>query len=117
MKRILVWQITVLAVIAGLSLVLAGERGLWSALAGSAVYLLPSAGAVLLLKLFAGNAYLQSRAFVAGEVLKVILSLVLMLIVFVVWHQSLAFIPFLIGLLGVSHFVFLVLLRVKDYGR
>lgn len=55
--------------------------------------------------------------FVFGEILKVVLSLLSMLAVFAVWHQSLVFAPFLMGLLGVSHLVFLVLLRVKDYGR
>ena len=45
------------------------------------------------------------------------LSLALMLLFFAVWHQSLVFLPFLFGLFSVSHLVFLVLLRVKDYGR
>lgn len=67
-------------------------------------------------KTFQGNPFLQSRMFVFGEILKVMLSLLSMLAVFAIWHQSLVFVPFLMGLLGVSHLVFLVLLRV-DYGR
>ena len=55
--------------------------------------------------------------FVGGEVLKVVLSLLSMFAMFSIWHQSLVFAPFLMGLIGVSHLVFLVLLRVKHYGR
>ena len=54
---------------------------------------------------------------VGGEVLKVVLSLVSMSVVFAIWHRSLVFYPFLLAFLGVSHLVFLVLLRVKHYGR
>ena len=63
------------------------------------------------------NPLYHGKAFIIGEVLKVVLSLVMMLAVFMVWHQSLIFFPFLFGLLGVSHLVFLVSLRVKHYGR
>lgn len=55
--------------------------------------------------------------FIFGEVLKVVLSLVFMLIIFSIFHKTLDFFPFLLGLLSVSHLVFLVLLRVKNYGR
>lgn len=55
--------------------------------------------------------------FIFGEVLKVVLSLVFMLIIFSIFHETLDFFPFLLGLLSVSHLVFLVLLRVKNYGR
>ncbi|QEY23795.1 ATP synthase subunit I [Neisseria animalis] len=117
MTRILISQAGVLFAISILSALFAGGRGFWSALAGGLTYLIPTLIAVLLLKLFKNNPYLRSRMMVVGEVLKITLSLVLMLAVFAVWHDSLAFLPFFCGLLGVSHLVFLVLLRVKDYGR
>ena len=44
--------------------------------------------------------------FIGGEVLKVVLSLVSMLVVFAIWHRSLVFYPFLLAFLGVSHLVF-----------
>lgn len=117
MKHILILQVVVLSAVSFLSAVFAGVGGFWSAVAGGVSYLIPSSIAVLLLKLFKHNAHLRSRAFVFGEVLKVVLSLVFMLVIFAFWHQSLVFLPFFFGLLGVSHLVFLVLLRVKDYGR
>lgn len=117
MKQILILQVVVLFAVSVLSALFAGQSGFWSAFAGGASYFIPSSIAVLLLKLFKNNPYLQSRMFVFGEVLKVVLSLVLMLAVFAVWHESLVFFPFFFGLLGVSHLVFFVLLRVKDYGR
>ena len=94
-----------------------GGRGFWAALAGGASLLIPTGGGGLLLRLLKNRPYLQSRMFMAGEALKVMLSLALMLSFFAVWHQSLVFLPFLFGLFSVSHLVFLVLLRVKHYGR
>lgn len=117
MKQILILQILVLTAVALISAVFSGLAGFWSAVAGGFSYLLPSVFAVLLLKLSKRNPLYHGKAFIIGEVLKVVLSLVMMLAVFMVWHQSLIFFPFLFGLLGVSHLVFLVSLRVKHYGR
>ena len=117
MKQILILQVIVLLAVSVLSAIIVGKSGFWSALVGGITYLIPSSIAVLLLKLVKNNPYLQSRMFIFGEVLKVVLSLVLMLIVFAIWHESLVFLPFFFGLLGVSHLVFLYYLRVKDYGR
>ena len=117
MTRILLLQAGVLLAISMMSALISGAHGFWSALAGGLTYLIPTLIAVLLLRLFQGNPHVQSRMLIAGEVLKIMLSLVFMLIVFVVWHDTLAFLPFFFGLFGVSHLVFLVLLRVKNYGR
>lgn len=117
MKQILILQILVLTAVALISAAFSGLAGFWSAIAGGFSYLIPSAFAVLLLKLSNRNPLYHGKAFIIGEVLKVVLSLVMMLAVFMVWHQSLIFFPFLFGLLGVSHLVFLVSLRVKHYGR
>ncbi len=117
MNQILVYQIIVLLIISVLNAVFAGVDGFWSSVAGGVCYLVPSSIAVLLLKFSKRNPLYHGKAFIIGEILKVVLSLVMMLAVFAVWHQSLIFFPFLFGLLSVSHFVFLVLLRVKHYGR
>lgn len=117
MKKILISQIVVLVIVSILSGVLSGLDGILSALLGGVVYIIPSFFSVLLLKFFNNTPQVQGKAFIIGEVLKVVLSLVLMLLVFVFWHHSLVFIPFLLGLLSVSHLVFLVFLRVKDYGK
>ncbi|WP_029609736.1 ATP synthase subunit I [Neisseria sicca] len=117
MNQILVYQAVVLFIISALSAVFAGVNGFWSSVVGGICYLAPSSIAVLVLKLSKCNPLYHGKAFIIGEVLKVVLSLVMMLAVFMVWHQSLIFLPFLFGLLSVSHLVFLVLLRVKHYGR
>ena len=118
MNQILVYQVVVLLIISALSAVFAGLNGFWSSVVGGICYLVPSSLAVLLLTLSKCNPLYHGKVFIIGEVLKVVLSLVMMLAVFMVWYQSLIFFPFLFGLLGVSHLVFLlVLLRVKHYGR
>ena len=117
MNQILVYQAVVLFIISALSAVFAGVNGFWSSVVGGICYLAPSSIAVLLLKLSKCNPLYHGKAFIAGEVLKVVLSLVMMLAVFMVWHQSVIVFPFLFGMLGVSQLVVLVVLRVKHYGR
>ena len=117
MKQIIILQFAVLSVCSLVSLVIWGYSGFLSAIGGGLSYLLPTLIAVLLLKLFSGDPFPQSRMYVFGEILKVVLSLLSMFAMFSIWHQSLVFAPFLMGLISVSHLVFLVLLRVKDYGR
>ena len=117
MNQIVPLQVIVLLIISVVCALFSGLPGFLSDFAGGFSYILPTLVAVLLLKFSLRNPDLQSSMFIGGEVLKVVLSLVMMLAVFAVWHQSLIFFPFLFGLLGVSHLVFLVLLRVKHYGR
>ncbi len=117
MKKILLLQLAALTATASISALFAGAGGFWSAVAGGLCYLLPSAVAVLLLRFFESYPQMAAQGFLLGEGLKVALSLVLMLVVFVFWHESLVFIPFLAGLLAVSHLVFLAFLRVQHYGK
>ena len=58
------------------------EEDFWSALAGGASYLIPTVAAVLLLRLLKNRPYLQSRMFMAGEALKVMLSFGVDVVVF-----------------------------------
>ncbi|OSI15161.1 ATP synthase subunit I [Neisseria dumasiana] len=117
MNKILYVQLAALAIIAFVCAVVSGESGFWSALAGGLNYLLPSAAAVLLLKLFKPYPHLAGKIFLFGEGLKVMLALVLMIVTFAIWHETLKFLPYIAGLFVVSHLVFLALLRVRDYGR
>lgn len=117
MNKIVRAQFAALAVTAVLCALVSGSSGFWSALAGGASYLLPSAVAVLLLKIFRPYPQWAGKIFMLGEGLKVMLALVLMLAVFAVWHETLKFLPFITGLFVVSHLVFLTLLRVRNYGR
>ena len=117
MKKILLLQLAALVLVALGCFLVAGSSGWWSALAGGLCYWLPSALAVLLLKIFKPYPQMAAKGFLLGESLKVALSLVLMLAVFAVWHETLAFIPLLLGLFAVSHLVFLAFLRVRHYGK
>ena len=118
MNQILVYQIIVLLIISVLSAVFAGVDGFWSSVAGGVCYLVPSSIAVLLLKFSKRNPLYHGKAFIIGEILKVVLSLVMMLAVFAVWHQSLIFLSVLVRIARCQSIsFFLVLLRVKHYGR
>ena len=117
MNQIVPLQVIVLLIISVVCALFSGLPGFLSAFAGGFSYILPTQFAVLLLKFSRRNPDLQSSMFIGGEVLKVVLSLVSMSVVFAIWHRSLVFYPFLLAFLGVSHLVFLVLLRVKHYGR
>ncbi|MBF0803095.1 MULTISPECIES: ATP synthase subunit I [Neisseria] len=117
MNQIVYAQLSALAAVAVLCALIGGSGGFWSALAGGLSYLLPSAVAVLLLKIFRLYPQWAGKIFLLGEGLKVMLALVLMLIVFTIWHETLQFLPFIAGLFVVSHLVFLALLRVGNYGR
>ena len=117
MNQIVPLQVIVLLIISVVCALFSGLPGFLSALAGGFSYILPTLVAVLLLKFSRRNPNLQSSMFIGGEVLKVVLSLVSMLVVFAIWPRSLVFYPFLLAFLSVSHLVFLVLLRVKHYGR
>ena len=70
MKQILILQILVLAAVALISAAFSGLAGFWSAVAGGFSYLIPSAFAVLLLKLSKCNPLYHGKAFIIGEVLK-----------------------------------------------
>lgn len=117
MNKILYAQSAALAATVAVFAAAGGSSSFWSALAGGLSYLLPSATAVLLLKLFRPHPQWAGKIFLLGEGLKIMLALVLMLVVFAIWHETLKFLPFISGLFVVSHLVFLALLRVRDYGR
>lgn len=95
-----------------------GKIAAISAVLGGAVYIVPTLAAVLFLKIL--NSHLNARwagiGFIVAEILKMILALLLLILVFV-YYPKLQFIPFFLALLTVSHFVFLILLKVYRYGK
>ncbi|OSI11939.1 ATP synthase subunit I [Neisseria canis] len=117
MSKILILQAGVLLVVSAISGVVGGVDSLLSALAGGLCYLLPSSVTVLVLKLFKPYPKFAGYGFLLGEGLRIVLALIMMLVVFAIWHQVLVFIPFLFGLLAVSHVVFLVFWKVQRYGK
>ena len=70
MKQIIILQFAVLSVCSLVSLVIWGYSGFLSAIGGGLSYLLPTLVAVLLLKLFSGDPFLQSRMYIFGEIFK-----------------------------------------------
>lgn len=89
---------------------------MYSLLIGGFCYILPTLSAVLLLNLLKDKPALAGGGFLLAEGLKTVLALLMMIAVFAL-YRDIRFIPFFIGLIGVSHFVFLILLRVHRYGK
>lgn len=117
MGKILILQAGVLLIVSAILGVVGGIPASLSALAGGLCYLVPSSVTVLVLRLFNPYPKFAGYGFLLGEGLRIVLALVMMLIVFAIWHQTLVFIPFLFGLLAVSHVVFLVFWKVQRYGK
>ena len=117
MNQIVPLQVIVLLIISVVCALFSGLPGFLSALAGGFSYILPTLVAVLLLKFSPTKSRSAKfdvywrRGFKSSAVAGIYVGR------FCVWHRSLVFYPFLLAFLGVSHLVFLVLLRVKHYGR
>lgn len=116
MRKILLIQSAALLVVVAISAAW-GRQAAVSALLGGLCYLLPNALAVLILNILKPYPQYAAKGWLAGEGLKIALSVVLMLSVFVFWQHQLKFIPFFVGLLIVSQAVFLAILRVQRYGK
>ena len=67
MKQILILQILVLTAVALISAAFSGLAGFWSAVAGGFSYLIPSAFAVLLLKLSKCNPCIMVKRSLLGK--------------------------------------------------
>ena len=117
MIKILIFQAIGLAVVAMFSGILAGMPAFWSAVAGGLSYLVPTAVAILFLSFLKPYPQMAAKGLLIGEGLKIVLALIIMLLVFYVWHQQLMFIPFILGLIVVSQLVFLVSWKVQRYGK
>lgn len=117
MGNVLLLQAVALLLVVFVSGSVKGVEAAYSALAGGASYLLPSFIMMLVLKFFKPYPKLAGYGFFLGEGLRIVLSMAIMLVVFFMWYQELHFIPFLLGLLVVSHIVFLVFWKVNRYGK
>lgn len=111
MNKILFWQAGLLASLVLLFAVFLGGTAAWSVFWGGFCYGLPTLLAILLLNFFRSHPRWAAISFLWGESLKVILSIVLMVGVF--WfYPALAWLPFLLGLLSVSHVVFFMIWKM-----
>lgn len=88
----------------------------YSLFLGGVSYMLPTALSVLILKILRPYPQLAGSALIGVEILKIVLTLIAMLLTFY-FYGSLQFIPYFLGLLSVSHLVFLVYLKVHRYGK
>ncbi|MDO5059634.1 MAG: ATP synthase subunit I [Neisseria sp.] len=117
MLKIILLQVLLSAAAVVLCGLFAGGRAAYSASAGALCYLIPSIITALVLNFFRRYPELAGYGFIFGEGLRIVLALALMVGVFVLYAQSLMFLPFLIGLLAASHVFFIVFWKVKPYGK
>ncbi|MDO4696349.1 MAG: ATP synthase subunit I [Neisseria sp.] len=117
MLKIILLQILLGSVAVGISGIFGGSKAAGSALLGGLSYLLPSVVAALILNISRRYPELSGYGFILGEGLRIVLALVFMVCVFAVYAENLAFLPFLFGLLVVSHVFFIVFWKVKSHGR
>lgn len=109
-------QFITIAVLSCMAWMFGGKQIFWSMLLGGFCYIVPTALAVSVLSFLKKQPALAGAGFLIAEGLKTVLALFLMIAVFV-FYRDIKFIPFFIGLLSVSHFVFLLFLRVYHHGR
>lgn len=117
MLKIILLQILLGAVAVGVSGMFGGSDAARSALLGGLCYLLPSIVAALILNFSRRYPELAGYGFILGEGLRIVLALILMVCVFLAYAENLMFLPFLFGLLAVSHVFFIVFWKVKSHGR
>ena len=111
MTKIIIWQAGLFAILVAAFGVLLGANAALSCLLGGLCYLLPTTLAILLLNFFRSRARWAAISFLWGESLKVMLSIMLMVGVF--WfYPALEWLPFLLGLLSVSHVVFFMIWKL-----
>ncbi|XXQ67956.1 ATP synthase subunit I [Neisseriaceae bacterium B1] len=93
-----------------------GVQAAYSLGLGAACYVIPTALAVIFLKFLKPYPAMVGMGFIVSEGLKIVLALILLVAV-VILYKSLQFLPFFVGLLAVSHLVFLFFLKVHRYGK
>lgn len=116
MNKLPASQMVVLAVLVLLAYVLGGENWAISLLLGGLSYVLPTGLAVYLVHCLKPYPQLAGVAFIVSASLKIVLALILMVSTFFI-YPNLHFLSFFIGLLAVSHLVFLLFLKVYRHGR
>lgn len=117
MNKLILLQAAVLAVLSAAAWLVCSDAHIAaSLLLGGLSYVVPTAVAVLFLNLLKPYPAFAGAGFIFSEGLKIVLSLVCLVSVFLL-YADLRFIPYFIGLLAVSHLVFLLFLKVHRYGK
>lgn len=116
MNKLFYGQIIALSICVLLAYGMADKRFMLSVLLGGLSYMLPTMVAICIIKMSKPYPKMAGVAFIGSVGLKIILALILMVSAFIFYPQ-LHFLSFFVGLLAVSHFVFLFFLKVYRYGR
>ncbi|MBH5330086.1 ATP synthase subunit I [Eikenella sp. S3360] len=113
-----IWlQLAVTVMLVAVFWVFSGAAAAESAALGCLCYLLPTVLAVLVLRFLRRFPKWRDGAFWIGEGLKIVLAVVLMTLVFVFYRQRIVFVPFILGLIAVSHAVLLIFWKARKYGQ
>lgn len=107
-------QFVVLLVVSGFAGLVSFQAAL-SALLGGLSYILPTVISVLVLRILQQSQW-SGLGFLVSECLKIVLACILMLLSFL-FYREVNFIAYFLGMLSVSHLIFLFFLRVHCYGK
>ncbi len=116
MRVIVQLQMATLVIFSVLFALVKGQNSVISLWLGGASYVIPTTLSVFILEFLKPYPTLSGVGFIVAESLKIVLALILMTLI-VVLYPHIQFLPFFIGLLLVSHVVFLFYLRVHRYGK
>lgn len=115
MHTILILQIAILSVLGVVMSVFVGVQAVFSLVLGGVSYIVPTLFSVIILRL-ASSSNLVGAGFIFSEVLKILLAIILMAVI-IFLHPEIKVFPYLLGLLSVSHIVFLFYLKVHRHGK
>lgn len=107
-------QLSVLIILVSVAYLWQGQKSAVSVFLGGLCYIIPTALSLWILEWLKPYPVLAGKAMVFALSIKIVFSLVLLLLCFV-FYTPLHFISFFIGLLAVSHLVFLFFLKVSRY--
>ena len=116
MNKLFYSQAIVLSILTLLAYWIVGKQSSLSVLLGGLSYALPTALALGVMRILKPYPEMAGIAFIGSASLKIVLALILMVSTFI-FYPELHFVSFFVGLLAVSHFVFLFFLKVYRYGR
>lgn len=116
MWRVVALQFAVLTLLSLVFGVVLNIQAAYSVILGGVSYIVPTICAILVLNVLSSYSTLAGMGFIVSECLKIVLALILMTATISLYHE-IRFFPYFVGLLSVSHFVFLFYLKVHRYGK
>lgn len=120
MFKLVATQTLTIAILSLVAYLWRGSSLAVSLILGGLSYIIPTLLAVLILKLSQPYPKLAGAAFIGSSGIKTLFAAILLVLCFLLYpemHSVENFLAFFIGLLAVSHLVFLIFLKVYRYGR